>query len=280
MCLLLFAPPHDNPPSLWRERGIQFPQHKNKHTSQARGDEARKAEGGGERNLHLVFRGRWTIARGPSHTPFNVTSGKSITLLLCFWRRPMVCAHSAHFDDNSRAFTIKCVPLFSRTANTDTVLLELGTCAPANGDEALDAHRGFPCAVVQRKLAQRVLDLEGPQDLHGQQRDLRRMLVRQGLDLHRLAVEGSRLHRAAHRPLNLGLEAAQPLLDVPFWHHGIGQAQRLPVIGGDGDDPHLIIKLDVVDGVEDGREVHLDVVQIGLLGEHVEQHRVGDEVEA
>eukprot|EP00962_Isochrysis_galbana_P041472 scaffold15242_cov138-Isochrysis_galbana.AAC.4 len=27
-------------------------------------------KGGGKRNLHLVFRGRWTIARGPSH-PFR-----------------------------------------------------------------------------------------------------------------------------------------------------------------------------------------------------------------
>eukprot|EP00962_Isochrysis_galbana_P047201 scaffold19218_cov113-Isochrysis_galbana.AAC.1 len=58
IALRLFAPPHDNTitPLPWRERGIQFPQHKHKHTSQARGDEARKAQEGGERNLHLVFR--------------------------------------------------------------------------------------------------------------------------------------------------------------------------------------------------------------------------------
>eukprot|EP00962_Isochrysis_galbana_P016671 scaffold4776_cov87-Isochrysis_galbana.AAC.3 len=37
--------PHTIIPLPWRERGIQFPQHKNKHTSQARGDEARKAQG-------------------------------------------------------------------------------------------------------------------------------------------------------------------------------------------------------------------------------------------
>eukprot|EP00962_Isochrysis_galbana_P014662 scaffold4200_cov124-Isochrysis_galbana.AAC.2 len=30
-----------------------------------------KAQGGGKINLHLVFRGRWTIARGPSHNPFR-----------------------------------------------------------------------------------------------------------------------------------------------------------------------------------------------------------------
>eukprot|EP00962_Isochrysis_galbana_P013017 scaffold3721_cov134-Isochrysis_galbana.AAC.13 len=69
----LFAPPHDNPPSLAGEGGIQFPQHKNKHTSQARGDEARKAQGGRKKNLHLVFRGRWTIARlrGGLPTPLS-----------------------------------------------------------------------------------------------------------------------------------------------------------------------------------------------------------------
>eukprot|EP00962_Isochrysis_galbana_P036079 scaffold12402_cov134-Isochrysis_galbana.AAC.4 len=41
------------------------------YTFQARGDEARKAQGDGKRNLHLVLGGRWTIARGPSHTPFG-----------------------------------------------------------------------------------------------------------------------------------------------------------------------------------------------------------------
>eukprot|EP00962_Isochrysis_galbana_P042924 scaffold16168_cov110-Isochrysis_galbana.AAC.4 len=66
-CVCCCLRPHTITPLPWRERGIQFPQHKNKHTSQARGDEARKAQGGGERNLHLVFRGRWTIARGSSY---------------------------------------------------------------------------------------------------------------------------------------------------------------------------------------------------------------------
>eukprot|EP00962_Isochrysis_galbana_P000863 scaffold250_cov110-Isochrysis_galbana.AAC.7 len=49
-----------------------------KKASQARGDEARKAQGGGKRNLHLVFRGRWTIARGPSHTPFGGAIGSPL----------------------------------------------------------------------------------------------------------------------------------------------------------------------------------------------------------
>eukprot|EP00962_Isochrysis_galbana_P013811 scaffold3936_cov128-Isochrysis_galbana.AAC.8 len=75
--------PHTITPLPWRERGIQFPQHKNKHTSQARGDEARKAQGGGERNLHLVFRGRWTIARGPSHTPFGGVGSLASTYRRC-----------------------------------------------------------------------------------------------------------------------------------------------------------------------------------------------------
>eukprot|EP00962_Isochrysis_galbana_P002535 scaffold680_cov138-Isochrysis_galbana.AAC.1 len=75
--------PHTRIPLPWRERGIQFPQHKNKHTSQARGDEARKAQGGGKRNLHLVFRGRWTIARGPSHTPFGGVRNLAITYRRC-----------------------------------------------------------------------------------------------------------------------------------------------------------------------------------------------------
>eukprot|EP00962_Isochrysis_galbana_P015323 scaffold4395_cov123-Isochrysis_galbana.AAC.6 len=52
--------------------GDSIPQHKSKlHTSRAHGDEARKAQGGGKRNLHLVFRGRWISTRGPSHTPFG-----------------------------------------------------------------------------------------------------------------------------------------------------------------------------------------------------------------
>eukprot|EP00962_Isochrysis_galbana_P017969 scaffold5173_cov125-Isochrysis_galbana.AAC.14 len=75
--------PHTITPLHWRERGIQFPQHKHKHTSQARGDEARKAQGGGERNLHLVFRGRWTIARGPSHTPFGGVRSLASTYRRC-----------------------------------------------------------------------------------------------------------------------------------------------------------------------------------------------------
>eukprot|EP00962_Isochrysis_galbana_P016948 scaffold4854_cov131-Isochrysis_galbana.AAC.1 len=53
------------------------------YTSQARGDEARKAQGGGERNLHLVFRGRWTIARGPSHTPFGGVRSLASTYRQC-----------------------------------------------------------------------------------------------------------------------------------------------------------------------------------------------------
>eukprot|EP00962_Isochrysis_galbana_P002630 scaffold714_cov121-Isochrysis_galbana.AAC.3 len=36
-----------------------------------RGKRARKAQGGGKRNLHLVFRGRWISTQGPSHTPFG-----------------------------------------------------------------------------------------------------------------------------------------------------------------------------------------------------------------
>eukprot|EP00962_Isochrysis_galbana_P042606 scaffold15992_cov118-Isochrysis_galbana.AAC.7 len=70
----LFAPPHDIIPLPWRERereGDSIPQHKSKHTSRAHGDEARKAQGGGKKNLHLVFRGRWISTRGPSHTPFG-----------------------------------------------------------------------------------------------------------------------------------------------------------------------------------------------------------------
>eukprot|EP00962_Isochrysis_galbana_P033061 scaffold10995_cov112-Isochrysis_galbana.AAC.8 len=54
-----------------------------KRRSQARGDEARKAQGGGERNLHLVFRGRWTIARGPSHTPFGGMRSLASTYRRC-----------------------------------------------------------------------------------------------------------------------------------------------------------------------------------------------------
>eukprot|EP00962_Isochrysis_galbana_P002776 scaffold767_cov119-Isochrysis_galbana.AAC.2 len=49
-----------------------------------RGDGARKAQGGGEkRNLHLVFRGRWTIARGPSHTPFGGVRNLANTYRRC-----------------------------------------------------------------------------------------------------------------------------------------------------------------------------------------------------
>eukprot|EP00962_Isochrysis_galbana_P028454 scaffold8995_cov120-Isochrysis_galbana.AAC.5 len=41
------------------------------------------AQGGGERNLHLVFRGRWTIARGPSHTPFGGVRSLASTYRRC-----------------------------------------------------------------------------------------------------------------------------------------------------------------------------------------------------
>eukprot|EP00962_Isochrysis_galbana_P049851 scaffold21333_cov122-Isochrysis_galbana.AAC.1 len=44
-CVCCCLRPHTITPLPWRERGIQFPQHKNKHTSQARGDEARGKEG-------------------------------------------------------------------------------------------------------------------------------------------------------------------------------------------------------------------------------------------
>eukprot|EP00962_Isochrysis_galbana_P018245 scaffold5260_cov141-Isochrysis_galbana.AAC.2 len=91
--------PHTITPLPWRERGIQFPQHKNKHTSQARGDEVRKAQGGGERNLHLVFRGRWTIARGPSHTPFGGVRSLASTYRRCGanWAPPYnLYSHKTH----------------------------------------------------------------------------------------------------------------------------------------------------------------------------------------
>eukprot|EP00962_Isochrysis_galbana_P021351 scaffold6296_cov124-Isochrysis_galbana.AAC.2 len=68
MWLSLFAPPHDNPPSLAGEgdRGIQFPQHKHKHTSQARGDEARKAQGGSLRR-----RGKEPTPRVPREVDYR-----------------------------------------------------------------------------------------------------------------------------------------------------------------------------------------------------------------
>eukprot|EP00962_Isochrysis_galbana_P051477 scaffold22881_cov104-Isochrysis_galbana.AAC.2 len=49
----------------------------------AHGDEASKAEGGGKRNLHLVFRGRWISARGPSHTPFGGVRNLANTYRRC-----------------------------------------------------------------------------------------------------------------------------------------------------------------------------------------------------
>eukprot|EP00962_Isochrysis_galbana_P014796 scaffold4238_cov105-Isochrysis_galbana.AAC.6 len=66
MRFVRFLRPHTMIPLPWRETGIQFSQHESKHTSQAQahGDEARKAQGGGKRSLHLVFRGRWISARG------------------------------------------------------------------------------------------------------------------------------------------------------------------------------------------------------------------------
>src|SRR6056297_1233362 len=83
MCLLLFAPPHDNPPSLAGE-GDPIPSaQKQAHfpSTWRRGKEGTR--GGGERNLHLVFRGRWTIARGPSHTPFGGVRSLANTYRRC-----------------------------------------------------------------------------------------------------------------------------------------------------------------------------------------------------
>eukprot|EP00962_Isochrysis_galbana_P044515 scaffold17296_cov145-Isochrysis_galbana.AAC.2 len=63
-------------PLPWRERGIPFPQHKSKHTPQAHGDEARKAQGGGKRNLEptiytLCSEGGGSQRARPSHTPLS-----------------------------------------------------------------------------------------------------------------------------------------------------------------------------------------------------------------
>eukprot|EP00962_Isochrysis_galbana_P024708 scaffold7583_cov118-Isochrysis_galbana.AAC.14 len=65
-------------------------------TSQARGDEARKAQGGGERNLHLVFRGRWTMARGPSHTPFGGVRSLANTYIQAMWGQLGPSHHTTH----------------------------------------------------------------------------------------------------------------------------------------------------------------------------------------
>eukprot|EP00962_Isochrysis_galbana_P054642 scaffold26260_cov126-Isochrysis_galbana.AAC.2 len=54
------------------------------HTSQAHGDEeARKAQGGGKRNLHLVFRRRWISTRGPAHTAFGGVRNLANTYRRC-----------------------------------------------------------------------------------------------------------------------------------------------------------------------------------------------------
>eukprot|EP00962_Isochrysis_galbana_P046761 scaffold18901_cov121-Isochrysis_galbana.AAC.3 len=61
------------------QKQAHFPSTRRRATS----DEARKAQGGGKRNLHLVFRGRWTIARGPSHTPFEGVRNLANTYRRC-----------------------------------------------------------------------------------------------------------------------------------------------------------------------------------------------------
>eukprot|EP00962_Isochrysis_galbana_P039013 scaffold13947_cov108-Isochrysis_galbana.AAC.7 len=86
--LSLLVPPHDNPPSYPFLGGRGGSNSLSTKTStlpkQARGDEARKAQGGGgKRNLHLVFRGRWTIARGPSNTPFGGVRNLANTYRRC-----------------------------------------------------------------------------------------------------------------------------------------------------------------------------------------------------
>lgn len=68
----------------------------------------------------------------------------------------MVCAHSAHFDDNSRAFTIKCVPLYTLqlvdqpTQQSIKSLEPLRHCAAPAGTSPREAralaHRGLHLA--------------------------------------------------------------------------------------------------------------------------------------
>eukprot|EP00962_Isochrysis_galbana_P031766 scaffold10373_cov118-Isochrysis_galbana.AAC.14 len=72
--LVLHPHPHTMIPLPWREKGIQFPQHKSKHNSQAHDDEARGKEGTRGREKEptpRVPRERWISARGPSHTPLS-----------------------------------------------------------------------------------------------------------------------------------------------------------------------------------------------------------------
>eukprot|EP00962_Isochrysis_galbana_P041857 scaffold15453_cov110-Isochrysis_galbana.AAC.6 len=59
-------------------------------------------QGGGKRNLHLVFRGRWTIARGPSHTPFGGVRNLAITYRRCGANRAppdSLYSHTANAND-------------------------------------------------------------------------------------------------------------------------------------------------------------------------------------
>eukprot|EP00962_Isochrysis_galbana_P026768 scaffold8340_cov108-Isochrysis_galbana.AAC.1 len=83
--LVFFAPPHDDPPSLAGEEDPIPSAQKQAHfpSTWRRGKEGTRESGKRNLHLHLVFRGRWTIARGPSHTPFGGVRNLANTYRRC-----------------------------------------------------------------------------------------------------------------------------------------------------------------------------------------------------
>mmetsp|Transcript_34010 Transcript_34010/g.86280 ORF Transcript_34010/g.86280 Transcript_34010/m.86280 type:complete len:236 (-) Transcript_34010:4150-4857(-) len=142
---------------------------------------------------------------------------------------------------------------------------------------------------VDSHASERVLEVLGPDQLNAEQGHLRDGLIpklgqRQAVqDLW--AHDGGIPALLADRPLHLVLQGEEPVLDVSDSHHRRHHVDALDGGANDAEDLHDfllvdLVELHAVDGVEELLEVLLDALGVAALGEDLEQHRVGGEVEA
>mmetsp|Transcript_13743 Transcript_13743/g.31845 ORF Transcript_13743/g.31845 Transcript_13743/m.31845 type:complete len:1547 (-) Transcript_13743:4516-9156(-) len=136
--------------------------------------------------------------------------------------------------------------------------------------------------LVRLGLGQGVLGVAGPLELHAEQADLRRVLLHEVLQPDALAVHRHVAAHVLHRLLHLDHELGQVVLDVAHGIDGRGKRHGLTVGGVHVRHERLLlpVKGDRRDRVEHGLQVNLDRVRVRALGQHLQQHAVGHEVEA